>query len=95
VKDGITENSVLDRAAALRLRAELAHDHQQLEYALEVFRRNNRETFAQGADVLGFLRNFRAWIEVDGPALASGFHSYAASCLWLIADVTSSGESLA
>jgi hypothetical protein len=46
VKADIAENSVLDRAAALRLRAELAHDHQQLEYAIEVFRRNNRETFA-------------------------------------------------
>jgi hypothetical protein len=50
----------MDRATALHIGAELAHDHQRLEYAIEVSRRNNRETLARGSDVLGIPLNFRA-----------------------------------
>jgi hypothetical protein len=56
----VTTTSVMDRATALHIGAELAHDHQRLEYAIEVSRRNNRETLARGSDVLGIPLNFRA-----------------------------------
>jgi hypothetical protein len=71
-----------------RINAELAHDHQQLMAAIEAFR-SHRQTSGPDYRDRPIPATSRTWIEIDGPALGTSLHSYAANCLWLLAGITS------
>jgi hypothetical protein len=70
-----------------RINAELTHHRQLAVTAMEGFKAHRSTTDLDHGNHT-IPDTSRTWIEVDGAALGASLHSYAAGCLWLIADIT-------